>query len=39
VTCPWGELLVFDDDARALRRRDDVVGVDFDAASVILLAR
>ncbi|MEO8487369.1 MAG: ABC transporter ATP-binding protein [Betaproteobacteria bacterium] len=39
VACPWGDLLVFDDDANALRRRDDPVGIDFDPARVILLAR
>ena len=39
VACPWGELLVFDDDARALRKRDDAVGLDFDPGAVILLAR
>ena len=39
VSCAWGELLVFDDDARALRRRDDPVGLDFDPGAVILLGR
>jgi iron(III) transport system ATP-binding protein len=39
VACPWGELLVFDDDARALRRRDDAVGLDVDPGAVILLGR
>jgi iron(III) transport system ATP-binding protein len=36
---PWGDLLVFDDDANALRRRDDAVGLDFDPGAVILLKR
>ena len=39
VATPWGELLVFDSDAHPLRARDDAVGVDFDPAAVILLAR
>ncbi len=39
VDTPWGELLVFDADARAPRRRDEKVGVDFDADAVILLSR
>ena len=36
---PWGELLVFDDDAHTLRQRDEAVGLDFDPGAVILLAR
>jgi len=39
VSCPWGELLVFDDDARALRARDAAVGLDFDPSAVILIKR
>ena len=39
VTCAWGELLVFDDDAHTLRQRDEAVGLDFDPGAVILLAR
>jgi iron(III) transport system ATP-binding protein len=39
VACPWGELLVFDDEAHALRRRDEAVGIDFDPGAVMLLAR
>jgi len=39
VSCAWGELLAFDDDARPLRRRDDPVGLDFDPGAVILLGR
>jgi iron(III) transport system ATP-binding protein len=39
VGCAWGELLVFDDEARGLRRRDDAVGLDFDPGAVILLGR
>jgi iron(III) transport system ATP-binding protein len=39
VGCPWGDLLVFDDESRALRRRDEAVGLDFDPAAVILLKR
>ena len=39
VGSAWGELLVFDDDANALRARDDAVGVDFDPDAVIVLKR
>ena len=35
----WGELLVFDPDARTARRRDDAVGIAFDRDAVIVLAR
>jgi hypothetical protein len=39
VATAWGELLVFDSDAHALRQRDEAVGVDFDPGAVILLRR
>ncbi len=39
VDTPWGELLAFDADARAPRRRDEKVGVAFDADAVVLLPR
>ena len=39
VDTPWGELLAFDADVRAPRRRDEKVGVAFDADAVILLSR
>ncbi len=39
VATAWGELLVFEADARAPRRRDDAVGIAFDQDAVILLPR
>ena len=39
VATAWGELLIFDNDVRAARRRDDAVGVAFDPDDVIVLAR
>ena len=39
VATAWGELLVFDADARTPRRRDDSVGVAFDQDGVIVLPR
>jgi iron(III) transport system ATP-binding protein len=39
VTTAWGELLVFDVEARTARRRDDAVGVAFDHDAVIILKR
>jgi len=39
VATAWGELLVFDSDARALHSRDESVGVDFDADAAIILRR
>ncbi len=39
VDTPWGELLVFDTDARTSRRRDEPVGVAFDTDAAIMLAR
>ncbi|MEP7181666.1 MAG: ABC transporter ATP-binding protein [Betaproteobacteria bacterium] len=39
VATPWGELLVFDGDARRPRARDEPVGVRFDAADAIVLRR
>ena len=39
VDTPWGELLVFDMDARHPRRRDEPVGVAFEQDAVILLTR
>jgi iron(III) transport system ATP-binding protein len=39
VATAWGELLVFDGDARKARRRDDAVGVAFDQDAVIVLRR
>ena len=39
VATAWGELLVFDGEARAPRGRDEAVGVAFDADSVIVLRR
>ena len=37
VATAWGELLVFDGEARTARRRDDAVGVAFDHDAVIVL--
>jgi iron(III) transport system ATP-binding protein len=39
VATPWGELLVFDPDARAPRRRDEAVAIAFDADAGIVLRR
>jgi iron(III) transport system ATP-binding protein len=39
VATPWGELLVFDSDARVPRRRDEPVGVAFDTDAAIVLKR
>jgi iron(III) transport system ATP-binding protein len=39
VATPWGELLVFDGEAHAPRRRDEPIGVTFDAAAAIVLRR
>ena len=39
VATPWGELLVFDSDARVPRRRDEPVGVAFDSDAAIVLKR
>jgi ABC-type Fe3+/spermidine/putrescine transport system ATPase subunit len=39
VESPWGELLVFDVDARSLHGRGQAVGIDFDPGAVILLPR
>ncbi|MFO1303267.1 MAG: ABC transporter ATP-binding protein [Burkholderiales bacterium] len=39
VATAWGELLIFDNDVRAARRRDDAVGVAFDPDAVIVLPR
>ncbi|MFO1311127.1 MAG: ABC transporter ATP-binding protein [Burkholderiales bacterium] len=39
VATAWGELLIFDNDVRAARRRDDAVGVAFDPDAVIVLSR
>ena len=39
VATAWGELLVFDGEARAPRRRDEPVGVDFDIDAAIVLRR
>src|SRR5215470_2553095 len=39
VATPWGELLVFDADARRPRRRDEPVGVAFDSDAAIVLRR
>jgi hypothetical protein len=36
---PWGDLLVFDGDARVPRRRDEPVGVAFDSDAAIVLKR
>jgi iron(III) transport system ATP-binding protein len=37
VATAWGELLVFDGEARTPRRRDEPVGVDFDVDAAIVL--
>ncbi len=39
VDTAWGELLVFDHDAKAARRRDEPVGVAFDRDAAIVLPR
>jgi len=39
VLTAWGELLVFDVEARTARRREDAVGVAFDRDAVIVLKR
>ncbi|MFO1281550.1 MAG: ABC transporter ATP-binding protein [Burkholderiales bacterium] len=39
VDTPWGELLVFDPEARTAATRGDAVGLVFDPADAILLAR
>jgi len=39
VATAWGELLVFDGEARSPRGRDEPVGVAFDAAAAIVLRR
>jgi iron(III) transport system ATP-binding protein len=39
VSTPWGELLVFDGEARSLRARDEPVGVSFDQGAAIVLRR
>jgi hypothetical protein len=39
VATAWGELLAFDSDVRAARRREDAVGVAFDPDAVIVLRR
>jgi len=39
VDTPWGELLVFDADARDARARDEKVGVTFDRDAAIVLRR
>jgi len=39
VATPWGELLVFDAQARSPRGRDEAVGVDFDIDAGIVLRR
>ncbi|MFO1413733.1 MAG: ABC transporter ATP-binding protein [Burkholderiales bacterium] len=39
VATPWGELLVFDPDARNPRHRDEPVGVTFDRDAAIVLPR
>jgi iron(III) transport system ATP-binding protein len=39
VDTPWGELLVFDPEARTSATRGDAVGLVFDPADAILLAR
>ena len=39
VETAWGELLIFDQDARSARRRDEAVGVAFDRDAVIVLPR
>ena len=39
VATPWGELLVFDPDARTTAKRGDAIGLAFGPGDVILLAR
>ena len=39
VETAWGELLVFDQEARSARRRDEAVGVAFERDAVIVLPR
>jgi iron(III) transport system ATP-binding protein len=39
VATPWGDLLVFDGDARVPRHRDEPVGVAFDTDAAIVLKR
>jgi iron(III) transport system ATP-binding protein len=39
VATAWGDLLVFDGNPRASRRRDDAVGIAFDQDTVIVLQR
>jgi iron(III) transport system ATP-binding protein len=39
VTTPWGEWLVFDNEARAPRRRAEAVGIAFEPDAAIVLAR
>ena len=39
VDTPWGELLVFDAEASALRGRDEAVGIDFEPGAVIMIPR
>ncbi len=39
VATAWGDLLVFDGNPRASRRRDDTVGIAFDRDAVIVLQR
>jgi hypothetical protein len=39
VATPWGELLVFDADARVPRGRDEAVGVVFEREAAIVLRR
>ncbi|MEO8305836.1 MAG: ABC transporter ATP-binding protein [Betaproteobacteria bacterium] len=39
VETPWGELLVFDGEARAPRARDEPIGVAFDTDAAIVLPR
>jgi iron(III) transport system ATP-binding protein len=39
VATAWGELLVFDHEARSARRRDEDVGIAFDRDAVIVLPR
>jgi len=39
VDTPWGELLVFDAEARTMRGRDEPVGVSFDTDAATLLRR
>ena len=39
MATPWGELLVFDTEARTPRGRDEPVGVVFDSDAAIVLRR